>query len=125
MTERDKVEQLYKKAKKRWEKMNVPMVSLSSNYYKTLKWLLEVTLDAPEFNFDVPYNPVVMGKKETRRYYSVYYNINETDSLLVIFSNNEIAFYPNASLDMAKRLVAAFNKWCDLIEEKAFCGTRL
>lgn len=119
------IDNIYNDARKAWKKLNVNMTDLSAEYFKTLKWLLEVTISAPDFNLNLFYNPVAMVKKEQYRYFAVHYKLNKDFELVSLFSNNDVTFYRYESVEMAEKLARAFKKWCELIEQRVFCGARI
>ena len=122
---RQEVDKIYQEARRNYKKLDVEMRNLNATYWLTLKWLLEVTLGAPDFNFRVIFDPVMAAKIDKRFYAEVTYRITDNDYLIKIFNNNEIAFYPDADIVLAKKITAAFNKWCELIYERVFKGAKI
>lgn len=122
---RQEVDKIYQEARRNYKKLDVEMRNLNATYWLTLKWLLEVTLGAPDFKFKVIFDPVIAAKIDKRFYAEVTYKMTENDYLIKVFNNNEIAFYPDADIVLAKKITAAFNKWCELIYERVFKGAKI
>lgn len=121
----NQVEALYKEARKNYKNLDVKITDLTTTYWFMLKWLLEVTLGSPKFDFKVIFEPVVGAKLHNRYFLEVTYRMTKDDYLIKIFNNNEIAFYPHADLELARRITYAFNKWCELVFERVFRGSRI
>lgn len=119
------VDALYKEARKNYKDLGVKAIDLGTAYWTTLKWLLEVMLGAPKFEFNVIFEPVVASKVHNRQFVEVTYRMTNEDYLIKIFNNNEVAFYPHADLELARRITYAFNKWCELIFERVFKGSKI
>ena len=63
---RQEVDKIYQEARRNYRKLDVEMRNLNATYWLMLKWLLEVTLGAPDYNFKIIFDPVIAAKIDIR-----------------------------------------------------------
>lgn len=101
------------------------MTDMNARYWLTLKWALEVMLSDLGEGLEVIFDPVVAGKVDRRFYTEVTYRLPNNDYILKMFHNNEVGFSPDIDIELARRVTAAFEKWCEWVYERAFVGSKL
>lgn len=122
-------EVLYSNARRTWKRLNILPYNLAESHFTLLKWILEVALSDPEkMDTGLINNHLKITKRSFRTIQQVQIGASYTDYYIVLFMNGEVGFPANLSYNMALRITAAFEKWCELLKYDIFkvtASTRL
>lgn len=123
--QRKQVDAIYSKARRTYRALGVEMDHLVMTHWITLKWALDVTLGTLGDSFTTKFDPVLVTSGGRRYFAEVSFKLPNEERVLTIFQNNEVAFNPDVDVEIATLITKAFEKWCELVEERTFRGAKI